>query len=89
MFTGRNLRDIRRNEFFRGYNDKHLHECPLNGYVEIKPPFVYLRKRIWYNNSGYLNVYEDGCEIELLKIIGNANNKSLDIEECALREYCK
>jgi hypothetical protein len=34
-------------------------------------------------------VYEDGCEIELLQIIGNAYNKSLNTKEGAVREHCK
>ena len=44
-------------------------------------------KRIWYNNSGYQNVYEDGIEIELIRIIGNALNMTLDIEDSTTIEY--
>ena len=50
---------------------------------------MYPPKRIWHNNFGYHNVYEDGWETELLQIIGNACNTSLYIEESAVREYCK
>jgi hypothetical protein len=81
VFTVRNVSDIKGRDIFRVYFGKNLHRCPLNVHVEIKPPYVYPPKRIWYNNSGYHNVYEDGIEIELLRIIGNALNMILDIED--------
>ena len=37
VFTVRNLSDIRRNNFLKGYYDKHWQECPLNMYIEINP----------------------------------------------------
>jgi hypothetical protein len=89
VFTVRNLSDIRRRDIFRGKFGKNLHRCPLNVYVEIKPPSVFPSKRIWYNNSGYQNVYEDGIEIELLRIIGNALNMTLVIEDSTSIEYRK
>ena len=46
-------------------------------------------KRIWNNNSGYQNVYEDGIEIELIRIIGNALNMTLDIEDTTKIEHRK
>ena len=58
-------------------------------HVEINPPSVFPPKRIWYNNSAYLNVYEDGIEIELVRIIGNALNMPLDIEDSTKMEYLK
>jgi len=87
VFTVRNLSDIRRSDIFRGNVGKKLHGCALNVHVEIKPPSVYPPKRIWYNNSGYQNVYEDGIEIELLGIIGNALNMTLDIEDSTKVDY--
>jgi hypothetical protein len=41
---------------------------------------VELPKRVWNNGSGYQDLYEDGWEIEMIKIIGNSLNMSLDIE---------
>jgi len=87
VFTVRNLSDIRRSDIFRGHFGKKLHGCALNVHVEINPPSVYPPKRIWYNNSGYHNVYEEGIEIELLGIIGNALNMTLDIEDSTKIEY--
>jgi len=71
VFTVRNLTDIRRSDIFRGKFGKNLHGSALNVHADINPPSVYPPHRIWYNNSGYHNVYEDGIEIELLGIIGN------------------
>ena len=89
VFNVRNLRDIRRSEIFRGHFVKNYHGCPLIVHVDIKPPNVFPPKRIWYNDSGYQNVYEDGIEIELLRIIGNALNMKLDIEDTTQIEYHK
>jgi hypothetical protein len=44
------------------------------------PPFVNLPKHVWSNASGNQDVYKDGCKTEILKIIGNSLNMSLDIE---------
>ena len=81
VFTVRNVSDITRSDVFRGYFGKNLHGCAVNVHVEIKPPSVFPPKRIWNNNSGYQNVYEDGIEIELIWIIGNALNMTMDIED--------
>jgi hypothetical protein len=89
VFTLRNLSDIRRRDIFRGSVGKNLHGCALNVHVEINPPSVYPPKRIWDSNFGYRNVYEDGIEIELLRIIGNGLNMTLDIEESTTIEYRK
>ena len=80
VFTVRNLSDIRGVDIFRRDFDKNLHGCALNVQAKIKPPVVYPPKRIWFNNSSYKDVYEDGIEIELLRIIGNTLNMTLDIE---------
>jgi hypothetical protein len=87
VFTVRNLSDIRRSDIFRGKFGKNLHGCALNVHADINPPSVYPPKRIWYNNSGYHNVYEDGIEIELLGIIGNELNMTLDIGDSTTVEY--
>jgi hypothetical protein len=89
VFTVRNVSDIRRRDIFRGHFGKNLHGCALNVHVEIIPPSVYPPKRIWHNNSGYQNVYEDGIEIELIQIIGNSLNMTLDIEDTTTMEYRK
>ena len=75
------MSDIRSRDIFRGYFGNNLHGCPLNVHIDIKHPYVYPPKKIWYNNSGYQDVYEDGIEIELLRIIGNSLNMTLDIED--------
>jgi len=36
-------------------------------------------KGVWGKSSSYQDVYEDGMEIEMLKIMGNSLNLSLDI----------
>jgi hypothetical protein len=46
--------------------------------VNIDPPLVYPPRKV-SDNSGDRNVYEDGCEIALLRLIGNSLNISLDI----------
>ena len=89
VFTVRNLNDIRRSQIFRGKVGKNFHGCPLIVHVQIKPPSVFPPKRIWYKNSGYQNVYEDGIEIELIRIIGNSLNMTLDIEDTTLLEHRK
>jgi hypothetical protein len=78
-FTGPNLSDIRRSDIFRGYIDKNFHTCPLKVYVRQFPPLMYPPKLVRYNDSYIQTVYEEGMEIEMLKIIGNALNMSLDI----------
>jgi hypothetical protein len=89
VFTVRNLNDIRKSDIFRGYIAKNFQGCLLGVQVEIKPPFVYPPKQIWYNDSGYRNVYEDGSEIELIRIIGNSLSMPLDIEDITRSEYRK
>jgi len=54
-----------RKEIIKGCYDKHWQECTLNVYVEIKPLFVYPRKRTWYNDTFYHNANEEKCVIEL------------------------
>jgi len=89
VFTVRNVKDIRRVNIFRRHFGKNLYGCALNVQVEIKPPAVFPPKRIWFNNSSYQDVYEDGIEIELLRIIGNALNMTMDIEDSTAIEYRK
>ena len=87
VFTVRNLSDIRRIDIFRENFGKNLYGCTVNVHVEVKPPSVFPPKRIWFNNSGYHNVYEDGIEIELIRIIGNSLNMTLDIEDFTTIEH--
>ena len=87
VFTVRNVSDIRRRDIFRGNFGKNLHGCALNVHVEIKPPSVFSPKRILFNNSSYRDVYEDGTEIELLRIIGSALNVMVDIEDSTTIEH--
>jgi len=87
VFTVRNVSDISGKDIFRGPFGKNLHRCALNVQVEINPPSVFPPKRVWFNNSAYQDVYEDGIEIELIRIIGNALNMTLDIEDFTKIEH--
>jgi hypothetical protein len=78
VFTVRSLSDIRRRDIFRGYNDKNFQGCPFKVYVREKFPLVYPPKHVQYNDSYNQTLYEEGMEIELLKVIGNALNMSFD-----------
>ena len=79
VFTVRNASDIRRRDIFRGYNDKNFQGCPFKVYVRELFPLVYPPKHVRYNDSYNQTVYEEGMEIEMLKVIGNALNMSFDI----------
>jgi len=48
---------------------------------------VNVPKRVWNNDTGYQYVYDDGWETEMLKIIWNSLNMSLDIESYNKGEY--
>ncbi|GFG37207.1 hypothetical protein Cfor_06109 [Coptotermes formosanus] len=85
VFTARNLSDIRKSGLFKGYFGRNLHQCPVKVHVTVKPPFVNRPKSFRYNNSEY--VYEDGLDIQLLKIIGIALNMSLEIEDSNEKDY--
>ncbi|GFG37213.1 hypothetical protein Cfor_06114 [Coptotermes formosanus] len=87
VFTAKNLSDIRRSSLFKGYFGRNLHQCPVTVHVSVKPPFVNRPKSFRYNNSEYYNVYEDGLEIQLLKIIGTSLNMSLEIEDGNEEDY--
>jgi len=82
VFTIRYLNDIRRSDLFRGYRDKNFQGCPFKVYVRTMYPLVYPPKQVRYNDSYSQTVYEEGMEIEMLKVIGNALSMSLDITEC-------
>ena len=85
VFTVRHLKDIRRSDIFRGYNDKNFHKCPIKVFVKTLPPLVYPPKQVRYNDSYNQAVYEKGLEIEMMKLIGNALNMSLDFMEFGKR----
>jgi hypothetical protein len=80
VFTVRNFSDSGRSKISERYFVKNFHVCPIRVYVNLAKPFVNPPKRGWYNDSVYKNVYEDGRGIELLRIIGNALNMSLDVK---------
>jgi len=80
VFTVRNLSDIRRNDLFIRLYDKNFHKCPISVRAYPLPPLVKVSKRVWNNVPGYQFVYEDGWEIDTLKIIGKSLNLTLDIE---------
>jgi len=60
-------------------------------FTDVQLQFVYMNmpKRVRKNSSGYQDVYEDGMEIEMLKIIGNSLNLSLDIGSDEEEKYRK
>jgi hypothetical protein len=80
VFKVRNFSYINKCEIFKKYHFKNFHKCTIAVEVVIVSPFVESPKRVWYNDSVYKDVYEDGWDIELLKIIENSLNMSLDIK---------
>jgi hypothetical protein len=74
VFTVRNLSDIRGSDIFRGYFGKNFHGYPASVLVKIVPPLVYPPKHFWYKDSPYQDVYDDGWEIDTLRIIEKALN---------------
>ena len=69
VFIVRHLSDIRRSDICKRHFDKNLKGYPVSFYFDINYPFVNPPKRIWYNDLSYQDVYEDGWDIELLKIM--------------------
>jgi hypothetical protein len=68
---------------------ERFHRCSIAVRVQEAPPFLNKPKRVWKNSSSYQDVYEDGMEIEMLKIIENSMNLSLAIEPDVEETYCK
>ena len=79
VFTVRNLNDIRKSNIYRRKFGKNFHGCPMKVILRILTPLVYPPRSIWFNDSGYHDVYEDGWEIGMLRIIGKALNISLGV----------
>ena len=80
VFTVRNVSDIRRSDIRKRHFDKYLKGCPVSFYFDINYPFVNPPKRIWYNDRSYQDVYEDGWDIELLKIMLMVLNMTFDMK---------
>jgi len=89
VFTVRNLSDVTKNHIFKRFYEKSFHRCSIAVRVLTAPLFVNKPKRVWKNSSGYQDVYEDGMEMEMLKIIGYSLNLSLAIEPDTEETYCK
>ena len=89
VFTVRSYGEIRRSEITKSYFIKNFHGCPIRLYLSLEPPFVIPPKRVWYSDSVYQDVYEDGWEIQLLKIIRNTLNLSLAIHRAVAMDYQK
>jgi hypothetical protein len=68
--------DIARSDVFRGNFGKNFHGCPMKVSVKFMPPLVNKPRTVSDIGSGSHNVYEDGWEIEMLRIIGEALNMS-------------
>jgi len=79
VFTVRNLNDIGRTDIYSGYNVNNFRGCPFKVYVRELFPLVYPPKYVRYNDTYNQTVYDKGMEIEMLKVIGNTLNMSLDI----------
>ena len=87
VFRIRNLSDVRKNDIFKRVYDKNFHKCSISVRVTTAPPFVNEPKRVLNDDTGYQDVYDGGWEIEMLKIMGNSLNISLDIESDDKGEY--
>jgi hypothetical protein len=81
VFTVRNVSDIRRSYIFRGNFGKKFHGCPMKVNVKSNRTLVNKPRTVWNNGSGYHTVYVDGWVTEMLRIIGEALNMSLDFED--------
>jgi hypothetical protein len=80
VFKARNFSEIKKSYIFQKNYNKNLHKCPIRVHAQPAPLFVNRPKRVWIKDSGYQNVYEGGWEIELLGVVGNALNISLDFQ---------
>ena len=69
----------RRSDIFKGCNYKSFQGCPFKVFVRVNFPLVFPPKHVRFNDSHSQTVYEEGMEIEMLKLIGIALNMSLDI----------
>ena len=78
-----------KNDIFKTYYKKSFHRCSIAVRVLTVPPFVNKPIHVWKNSSDYQDVYEDGMEIKMLKIIGNSLNLSLAIEPDVEETYRK
>jgi len=79
VFTMRSLSDIRRSDIFRGQLVKNFHGCPMRVNVRVLPPFVNEPENDNNKDYDHQKLFKDGWEIEMLRIIGNKLNMSLDI----------
>jgi hypothetical protein len=84
VFTARNISDIRKSGLYKIYFERNLHQCAIRMHANVIPPLVNGPKRVCYKDYDCHNVYEDGLEIELPRIIANSLNMSLNIQD--LRE---
>jgi hypothetical protein len=87
VFPIRNPSDIRKSDVFKGHFIKNLHGSPIRVQASISPPFLLPPKFFWFNDSYYYYSYEDGWEIELIRIIGKSLNASFVIEDENNTEY--
>jgi hypothetical protein len=87
VLTVQNFSEIRRSGIFKEHLNKNFHKCPITVVATSLPPFVNLFKNVWYDDSENQRMYEDGWEIELLRIIRNSLNVSLDIKVGNKKEH--
>jgi hypothetical protein len=78
VVKARNFSDIKKSDIFQKNYDKNFHKCPIRVNVNEVPPFVYPSTHVENKDSGYQNVYKGGWDIELLRVVANALNMSLD-----------
>jgi hypothetical protein len=89
VFKARNFSEIKKRYLFQKNYKKNFHKCPIGVHVQTAPPFVNPPKRVWKKDFNFQNVYEGGWEIELLGVVGNALNISLDFQVGKETEYLK
>jgi hypothetical protein len=71
VFTVRNLTDIRRSDLCRMYIDRNFYGCLFKVFVREMSPLVYPPNHVRYNDSYNQTLYEEGMEIEMVKLTGN------------------
>ena len=89
VYTMQKFDDIKRRDIFQNYHNKNFHKCQIRVQAFTAPPFVNHPKLASNNESRYEELHEGGWEIELLGVVKNALNMSLDIEIRNLNDYSK
>jgi hypothetical protein len=89
VFTERNLSEIEKSKIHKNYIFNNFQGCEIRVHIREIAPYVYPPKIVWYKDSTYRKVYEEGWDIELLNIIGKSLNMSPNTEDNKKMEYHK